>query len=376
MATTVEERKPIGVKDLLEAGLHFGHQTKRWNPKMKRFIFDKRNGIHIIDLAKSLVRLNLALEFLHDTIMQGKSVLFVGTKKQARDMVRETAQRTNQHYVDHRWLGGTLTNSQTIRHSVKKLLDLNEMEKKDEFSNMHKKEAAALRHLHEKLRRNLTGISSMDRLPGALFVIDVNREAIAVAEANRLDIPVVAMLDTNCNPDPIEYPIPGNDDAIRAIKLICKAVGDTLDESVTEYSKIAAEIARKKEEERKEAERREAEARKAAEEREKAAREAAKAKKEAAKAKKEAEAETKKKAPPVAKSAPAAPAAEAKTAPAETAAAKPEEKPEEKPAAAPAVSPEPAEPPPPVAEAQEAPAEKESAEPVPAEEQKAENEEK
>ena len=270
----VEESRPVGIRDLLEAGLHFGHQTKRWNPKMKRYIFDKRNGIHIIDLAKSLVRLNLALEFLHDTVLSGKSVLFVGTKKQARDIVRETADRCGQHYVDSRWLGGTLTNTQTIRTRVERLRELNELEAEGGYDSMHKKEAATLRHTHEKLRRNLTGMLNMEKAPGALFVVDINREAIAVAEANRLGIPVVAIVDTNCDPDPIDYPVPGNDDAIRAIKLICGAIADTVKTAHDEYLKIAAEEARKREIERKEREMREAEARKIAEAKAKADREA------------------------------------------------------------------------------------------------------
>lgn len=295
MADTVEERPVIGVKDLLEAGLHFGHQTKRWNPKMKRFIFDKRNGIHIIDLSKSLVRLNAALEFVDDVVLNGKSILFVGTKKQAKDIVKETALKSEQFYVDNRWLGGTLTNSKTIRTSVKKLLELEELDKNDGFAKMHKKEASTLRHTLAKLRRNLSGVAQMDKLPGALFVVDINREAIAIAEANRLGIPVIAIVDTNCDPDVIDYPIPGNDDAIRAIKLICGAISETIDGAAKEYAKIAAEIAKKKEAERKEAEKRAAEAKKAA--KEKAEKEKAE-KEEAAKkaAKKAAEERAKKKA--------------------------------------------------------------------------------
>jgi small subunit ribosomal protein S2 len=290
-APATDEVKPIGVRDLLEAGLHFGHQTKRWNPKMRHFIFDKRNGIHIVDLAKSLVRLNAALDFIHDVVVSGRSILFVGTKKQARDIVRETAQNCGQFYIDSRWLGGTLTNSTTIRTRIKTLLELEDIEKNGGFETMHKKEAAVLRHKLAKLRRNLAGIAGMDRLPGALFVIDINRESIAVAEANRLNIPVIAIVDTNCDPDPIDYPIPGNDDAIRAIRLICKAIADTIQTANAEYSRIAAEIARKQEAERKERERVEAEARKAAEEKKRVATEA---RKKAAEAKKKADDEAKK----------------------------------------------------------------------------------
>lgn len=254
MATETVEPKRIGVRDLLEAGLHFGHQTKRWNPKMRRYIFDKRNGIHIIDLAKSLVHLNAALEFLHEVVVSGKSILFVGTKKQAREIVRETAESSGQHFVNTRWLGGTLTNSATIRKRVRRLRELEEMEKENGFAGVPKKEAAVMRHELEKLRRNLAGIARMESLPGAMFVVDITREGIAVKEANRLGIPVVAIVDTNCDPDPIDYPIPGNDDAIRAIKLICGAVQETVKSSNEEYGRVAAEIARKKDEDRKESE--------------------------------------------------------------------------------------------------------------------------
>ncbi|MDD4871695.1 MAG: 30S ribosomal protein S2 [Kiritimatiellae bacterium] len=248
MADTVEKPyRDISVRDLLDAGLHFGHQTKRWNPKMKRYIFDKRNGIHIIDLSKSLVMLQGALEFLYETVCAGKNVLFVGTKKQAQEVIKETATACNQPYVTFRWLGGTLTNITTIRRSVQRMRTLDDMEKNDIFSKMHKKEVSGLKHELEKLRRNLTGIASMADLPGALLVVDINREAIAVAEANRLGIPVVAIVDTNCDPDPINYPIPGNDDALRAIKLIATVVGETIGKANQEYAKVAVEIARKKE---------------------------------------------------------------------------------------------------------------------------------
>lgn len=254
VVSTVEVPKEIGIRSLLEAGLHFGHQTKRWNPKMKRFIFDKRNGIHIIDLAKSLVMFQQALEFLRDVVANGKSVLFVGTKKQAQGVIKEIALSCNQPYVTTRWLGGTLTNSETIRRSVKRMREIEEMEKNDAFASMHKKEAARLRHELQKLRRNLSGIAEMSELPGAVLVIDINREAIAVAEANRLNIPVIAIVDTNCDPDPVDYPIPGNDDAIRAIRLVSSVVADTVYKAVAEYASIAAELARKKEAEKAEIE--------------------------------------------------------------------------------------------------------------------------
>ena len=287
MADTSEVPQDIGIKDLLEAGLHFGHQTKRWNPKMKRFIFDKRNGIHIIDLSKSLVMLKQALEFVNDVVITGKSVLFVGTKKQAQQVIKGAAEHCGQHYVTNRWLGGTLTNNATIRNSIKRLKDIEEIEKNDGFTGMHKKEAARLRRDLEKLRRNLGGIADMGSLPGALFVVDIGREAIAVAEANKLNIPVIAIVDTNGDPDPVDYVVPGNDDAIRAIKLIANAVADTTAKAAAEYAKIAAERARKAEQERRAAEekqKKEDDARKAVEEEKRATQKAAEKKAAAEKA--------------------------------------------------------------------------------------------
>ncbi|OGV66230.1 MAG: 30S ribosomal protein S2 [Lentisphaerae bacterium RIFOXYA12_FULL_48_11] len=214
---------------------------------MKRYIFDKRNGIHIIDLQKSLVMLQKALEFLYETACSGKTILFVGTKKQAQEAIKEVASACNQPYVTYRWLGGTLTNITTIRRSVQRMRKLDDMEKNDIFAKMHKKEVSGLKHELEKLRRNLTGIASMADLPGALFVVDITREAIAVAEANRLGIPVVAIVDTCCDPDPINYPVPGNDDALRAIKLVATIVGETIGKANQEYAKVAVEIAKKRE---------------------------------------------------------------------------------------------------------------------------------
>ena len=233
----------IGVRDLLEAGLHFGHQTKRWNPKMKRYIFDKRNGIHIIDLSKSLVQLQEALQFLHDTASAGRPILFVGTKKQAQQIVKDTAENSGQFYVSHRWLGGTLTNSATIQRSIKRMRDLEAMLNDPDSKPSNKKELARYNREHAKLQRNLGGIAGMAKLPGALFVVDINREAIAVKEANRLGIPVVAIVDTNCDPDPIDYVIPGNDDAIRAINLICRTATDAVKNGWNEYQKREAEKA-------------------------------------------------------------------------------------------------------------------------------------
>jgi small subunit ribosomal protein S2 len=214
---------------------------------MGRYIFDKRSGVHVIDLAKSLVLLRAAGDFLRDVILAGKDVLFVGTKKQAQDIIKEVAQDCEQHYVCTRWLGGTLTNRDTIRRSVKRLRELEALEADEAFATMHKKEAARLRRELEKLRRNLSGVANMASLPGAVVVIDVNREAIAVNEANRLDIPVVAMLDTNCDPDPIDYPIPGNDDAMRAIRLVCNTLAGSIKQASVEYARIAAELNAKKE---------------------------------------------------------------------------------------------------------------------------------
>ncbi len=240
---TAEALSPLSIRDLLDAGLHFGHQTKRWNPKMKPFIFDKRNGIHIIDLTKSLEQLTKAERFLADTVAAGRQVLFVGTKKQAQNVIKETASRCGQPYVVTRWLGGTLTNSPTIRRRVKYMQQLQQMAKDGSLDKLPKKEVARLRHELEKLEKHLTGIAGMTSMPGALFVVDIQREAIAIAEANRLHIPVVAIVDTNCDPDPIDYPIPGNDDAIRAVKLILDRLAVTLEKALAEYSRIAAEKA-------------------------------------------------------------------------------------------------------------------------------------
>ncbi|MBL7077858.1 MAG: 30S ribosomal protein S2 [Kiritimatiellae bacterium] len=294
--TTPVSSAGIGIKDLLDAGLHFGHQTKRWNPKMKRYIFDKRNGIHIIDLTQTLTQLDEAMAFVEEVASSGKSVLFVGTKKQAQSVVKDSASDAGQHYMVHRWLGGTLTNNTTIRRSVRRMRELEAIEKEDQFGSLPKKEAASMRRELEKLRRNLSGIADMSELPGAMVVIDINREAIAVNEARRLNIPVVAIVDTNCDPDPIDYIIPGNDDAIRAIKLISEALGMRVRKGAREYERVAAEIARKKEE----AAKAEAEARKQRDAAIKAAREL-KAKEDAARA--EADAETKAKAVEKAKAA-------------------------------------------------------------------------
>jgi small subunit ribosomal protein S2 len=195
---------------------------------MKRFIFDKRNGIHIIDLTKTHAMLKASLAFIREVALSGRHVLLVGTKKQAQTPVKETAERCGEYYVTTRWLGGMLTNNATIRRSVSRMREIETLERKDGFASMPKKEAAALRHELEKLRRNLTGVADMTELPGALFVVDITREAIAVGEARRLGIPVVAVVDTNCDPDLVDYPVPGNDDAIRAIRLLTSRVADAV----------------------------------------------------------------------------------------------------------------------------------------------------
>ncbi len=268
----------VGIRDLLAAGVHFGHQTKRWNPKMKRYIFDKRNGIHVIDLAKSLTKLKEALNFVRDTVLAGKPILFVGTKKQAQQAIGDTAQSCGLPYVNSRWLGGAMTNSSTIRKSVKRYKELTALEAQDDFDSFPKKEASRMRRELAKLRYNLSGIADMTTLPGALFIVDINREAIAVKEARKLNIPIVAMLDTNCDPDLIDYVIPANDDAIRAVELILALTGHVIRQAQEEQAKIAAELARKKEAEAQ----KEAEAKQAAREAKRAEQEKKQAEKAAA----------------------------------------------------------------------------------------------
>lgn len=232
----------IPLKDLIEAGLHFGHQTKRWNPKMKSYIFDKREGIHIIDLTQTVGMLDEAAEFLRGIVAGGQKVLFVATKKQAQEVVKEAAQACNQYYMTERWLGGTLTNNQTIRRSIKRMLQIQGIARANNgVLSEHKQEASALARELNKLETNLTGITHMDRMPGALFVVDVCREANAVKEAKRLGIPVVAIVDTNADPDPIDYVIPGNDDSVRGIQLIVSKIAEVLKDADGEAAKAAAE---------------------------------------------------------------------------------------------------------------------------------------
>ncbi len=239
--------KDVTVEALLEAGLHFGHQTKRWNPKMKRFIFAERNGIYIIDLSKTLVQLKAAQRFLYDTVSRGKKVLFVGTKKQAQEPLREMADRLNQPYVVHRWLGGILTNNATVRKSVARMRELQGLaDESGEIKASSKKEGARMRRELNKLERNLSGVADMEELPGAIFIVDCNRESIAVSEAVRLKIPVVALVDTNCDPDLVDFPIPGNDDAIRAIRLLAEYLGESIQHAANEYARFAAEEERKR----------------------------------------------------------------------------------------------------------------------------------
>jgi small subunit ribosomal protein S2 len=218
----------VSMKQLLEAGVHFGHQTRRWNPKMKEYIFTERNGIYIIDLQKTVRLIDVAYNFIKEVVANGESVLFVGTKKQAYEAIREEAQRCGMFYVNERWLGGMLTNFSTIRSRVQRLKQLEKMEEEGAYEVLPKKEVLGLRKEHDKLERFLGGIRDMNRLPGAVFVVDPRKERIAVAEARKLRIPIVAIVDTNCDPDEIDYVIPGNDDAIRAIRLLTGIIADAV----------------------------------------------------------------------------------------------------------------------------------------------------
>src|SRR5712691_2545290 len=227
------------MKELLEAGVHFGHQVRRWNPKMKEYIFGERNGIYIIDLQKTQKMFREAIQFVTNLIAEdrGKTVLFVGTKRQAQDAVREEAERSGQYYVNQRWLGGLLTNFQTVQKSIKRLKDLEAMQTDGRYEKLTKKERIKLDREREGLNKNLSGIKSMNRLPDIVFIIDVRKEEIAVAEANRLGIPIVAVVDTNCSPEGIDYVIPGNDDALRAVRLFASRIA----ESILEGQQIATE---------------------------------------------------------------------------------------------------------------------------------------
>ncbi len=218
----------ISMKQLLEAGVHFGHQTRRWNPKMAQYIFTERNGIYIIDLQKTVRKVDEAYMFIRDIALEGKTVLFVGTKKQAQESIESEAKRCGMYFVNNRWLGGTLTNFRTIRTRIDRLNNIDRMEKEGQFEVLPKKEVIKLMAEREKLEKNLGGIREMKKLPGALFVVDPRKEHIAVAEARALNIPIVGIVDTNCDPDEIDYVIPGNDDAIRAVKLIAGKLADAI----------------------------------------------------------------------------------------------------------------------------------------------------
>ncbi len=240
----------VSMKQLLEAGVHFGHQTRRWNPKMAKYIFTERNGIYIIDLQKTVKKLDEAYSFVRDTATAGGSILFVGPKKQAQDSVREEATRCGMHYVNARWLGGMLTNFRTIRRRIDRMEQINKMREDGTFDMLPKKEVAKLELELEKLEKFLGGVKTMDKLPAAMFIVDPRKERIAVAEARKLNIPIVAIVDTNCDPDEIDYVIPGNDDAIRAVKLIAGAMadavlegrqGEQMDEAEAEEEVAAAE---------------------------------------------------------------------------------------------------------------------------------------
>ena len=233
----------ISMKQLLEAGVHFGHQTKRWNPKMKPYIFGARSGIYIIDLQKTVRCFKDAYDFICDTVKNGEKVLFVGTKKQAQDAIQEEALRVGQYYVNNRWLGGMLTNFSTIKKSIDRLRRIEAMAEDGTYGKLTKKEVLQLEKEKEKLEKNLGGIKGMTKLPGAIFVIDCKKEAISVKEARKLGIPVVAVVDTNCDPDDIDYVIPGNDDAIRAIRLFTGKIADACAEgAIAHESEVRGEL--------------------------------------------------------------------------------------------------------------------------------------
>ncbi len=225
----------IGIKELLEAGVHFGHQTRRWNPKMKRFIFDARNGIHIVDLGQTITCLEAACKFLRERVVKGGQILFVGTKKQAQQVIKDVAANTDQPYVTERWLGGTLTNMKTIKRSMGRLREIEKMIEDGSINNYVKQEQSMLKRELARLVKNLGGMRNMEKPPSAVFVVDVKREHNAVAEARRLKIPVVAIVDTNCDPDLTEYPIPGNDDAIRSVRTILTAVVESITQAKAEF---------------------------------------------------------------------------------------------------------------------------------------------
>ncbi len=239
----------ITMKQLLEAGVHFGHQTRKWNPKMSKYIYAARNDIHIIDLQLTVGLVEEAYKFVVETVKEGKSILFVGTKKQAQEAIKEEAERCGMFYVNSRWLGGTLTNFKTIRSRIDRMIKLEKMEESGEFDLLPKKEVAKLKEEMAKLQTNLGGIKDMNKMPGAMFVVDPHNEDIAVSEARKLGIPVIAITDTNCDPDLIDYVIPGNDDAIRAIKLIAGVIANAVIEANQGETPVAEEALAEKAEE-------------------------------------------------------------------------------------------------------------------------------
>ncbi|MCR4712487.1 MAG: 30S ribosomal protein S2 [Clostridia bacterium] len=247
----------ISMKQLLEAGVHFGHQTRRWNPKMKPYIFTERNGIYIIDLQKTVRKIDEAYDFIRSVAQEGKPVLFVGTKKQAQNAIKDEALRCGQYFVSERWLGGMLTNYKTISARIKRLNDINRMEEDGTFEKLSKKEVTKLKGERDKLEKNLGGIKDMKGMPGAMFIVDPKKERIAVKEAHTLGIPVVGIVDTNCDPEDVDYVIPGNDDAIRAIKLISGKMadaviegreGESFDEGAEDQAALEAQVEAEKEE--------------------------------------------------------------------------------------------------------------------------------
>ena len=231
----------ISMKQLLEAGVHFGHQTRKWNPKMSKYIFNSRNDIHIINLEDTVVLIDKAYDYVKEMASQGKTILFVGTKKQAQKAIEDEAKRCGMYYINSRWLGGTLTNFKTIRSRIERLNKLNTMEKVGEFNLLPKKEVIKLKAERDKLEKNLGGIKEMTKLPDLLFVVDTKKEHIAVKEAKTLNIPIVALLDTNCDPEPIDYVIPGNDDAIRAVSLIAGAMANAVIEAKEGVAPVSEE---------------------------------------------------------------------------------------------------------------------------------------
>ncbi len=244
----------VNIKELLEAGAHFGHQTSRWHPRMKKYIFTKRNGIHIIDLEQTADMLDKACEFIKQTVADGGKILFVGTKKQAQSIVEEETKRCGMYYINQRWIGGVLTNFTTIQSRIDHLVRLEDQQARGDFARLPKKEAMKLNKEIERLNKHLGGFKEMTSLPDALFIIDPSKEVIALAEAQRVGIPVVAIVDTNCNPDSIDYPIPANDDAIRAIKLMTSKIADAVIEGrAGEIATTAEEMAEEKEIEKEEA---------------------------------------------------------------------------------------------------------------------------